>query len=132
MLFEKKPAPFNSGFWLGLTIVSLAFFLFSPSAFSEPPSEQALFVRRILEFWRDREHAIVKSQIKQFIALYPESDYTDSLLVILGDLLWKEQNFEEALATYHTIKKSNLKEKVFNNRLDCLYHLKKYDNLIDE
>jgi tetratricopeptide (TPR) repeat protein len=133
MLFEKTFAALNWTNRLGLTIiVSLAFSLFFPYAFGEPSSEQALFVRRILEFWRDREQAIVKSQIQQFIALYPESDYTDSLLIIFGDILWNEESFEEALSAYHSIKKLHLKEKVFNNRLDCLYHLKKYDDLIGE
>lgn len=95
----------------------------------ESPSEEALHVRRILEFWKDRETSIVKHQIKLFITEYPRSEYVDSLLVILGDTYWNEQNYDEALIAYDFIKSPHLKEKVFNNRLDCLYHQQRHDEL---
>ncbi len=92
---------------------------------AEASSEEneALFVRRILEFWRDKENAIVKSQIDQFVAQYPQSQYVDSLLVVLGDVYWNEKNYESALKTYRDIHNPQYQEKVFNNTLDCLYHL---------
>ena len=94
--------------------------------------DEALFVRRILEFWRDKEEAIVKSQIRQFIHMYPNSEYVDSLLVILGDMQWNEQNYLEALRTYNQIKTSHFRNKVFNNRLDSLYQLGRYEDLREE
>jgi tetratricopeptide (TPR) repeat protein len=111
---------------------------FSNRAFSQHTDssqikpEEALFVRRILEFCKDKENAIVKSQINQFFFEYPESVYKDSLLVILGDTLWKEKNFSDALEAYTAIQAPAFRQKVFNNRLDCLYHLGRYQELATE
>lgn len=112
-----------------ITFISLGLFSFAPfRLFSNPsPSEistdEALFVRRILEFWRDKDNALVKSQINQFLAQYPQSEYKESLLVILGDSYWNEKNYPLAFKVYKSISKSPYQEKVFNNYLDCLYHL---------
>jgi outer membrane protein assembly factor BamD (BamD/ComL family) len=94
--------------------------------------QEALFVRRIMEFWKDKEHQIVKSQIKQFIAQYPQSVYVDSLYVILGDTYWIEKNYENALQAYHTVQSPILKEKVFSHQLDCLHHLGDNEELIKQ
>jgi TolA-binding protein len=94
-------------------------------------SEEALFVRRILEFWRDKESGIVKTQIKEFIAQYPSSEFVDSLLVILGDINWSEHNYNDALAAYRKISSAPLQEKVYNNHLDSLYHLKNFAELAE-
>lgn len=95
-------------------------------------SEEALFVRRILEFWKDNEAAIVKSQIRQFMSKYPHSTFKDSLLVILGDTSWNSRQYRDALNAYNAIQEASLREKVANNRLDCLYHLADYTALIHE
>lgn len=99
---------------------------------SDESSDEALFVRRILEFWRDKEHSIVKSQIEQFIHTYPQSEYVDSLLLILGDTFCHEKNYEAGLAAYNRIQTTVIQEKVFNNRLDCLYHLHRHEQLTAE
>lgn len=112
--------------------VFIASYALTQEAQSQITEDEALYVRRILEFWRDKEHAIVKSQIRQFIKDNPKSEYIDSLLVILGDTYWNEQNFDEALAAYAMIKGQNFQDKVFNNRLDCLYHLGRHEELLDE
>jgi len=93
--------------------------------------EEALFVRRILEFWKDKENALVKSQVQQFLQQYPSSSYHDSLLVLVGDIFWNEKNYEKALSAYGDIQSKEHKEKVFNNCIDCLFHLKRYQTLSD-
>ncbi len=112
----------------------LVFFPFAIYAqnHSNVTEEEALFVRRILEFWKDKEPKIVKAQITKFLHQYPQSEYTDSLLVILGDLYWNEQNYQEALYAYNRIASPLFRDKVFNNRLDCLYHLEKHYELTGE
>ncbi len=116
--------------------------LFIPAAFfslpvysQNPPTpathEEALFVRRILEFWKDNEPILVKAQIHQFLKLYPTSEYRDSLLVILGDTYWKEKNYKQALTAYDEIKAPHLCDKVFNNRLDCHYHLENHYDITE-
>jgi tetratricopeptide (TPR) repeat protein len=117
-------------FWIICTFLALCSLL-SNFAFSQQTStDEALFVRRILEFWRDKESTIVKSQINQFIETYPSSSYVDSLLVILGDTFWNEKKYVEGLQAYGEIKSDEFKQKVFNNRLDCLYRLERYKELI--
>ncbi len=95
----------------------------------EQEREEALFVRRILSFWKDQEYGLVKKQIHQFLKQYPNSSYRDSLLVILGDTYWNEQNYERAVASYKGIKANKLQERIFNNYIDSLYHLEKYTSL---
>lgn len=111
----------------------IAFSVFGNLAFSEEITpEEALFVRRILEFWKDKETHIVKSQINQFIETYPKSAYIDSLLVILGDTLWNEKQYMDSLQAYNAISSNPFQQKVLNNRLDCLYRLERYEELTME
>lgn len=95
----------------------------------EQEHEEALFVRRILAFWKDQEQTQVKKQILQFLKRYPESHYRDSLLVILGDTYWNEQAYDHALAIYQRIQSPKLQQRVFNNYVDSLYHLNQYSTL---
>lgn len=113
------------------TILVICSFLNSLAYSQQISTEEALFVRRILEFWRDKENCIVKSQILQFIETYPQSSYVDSLLVILGDTLWNEKKYAEGLQTYDKITTDRFKQKVFNNRLDCLHRLERYQDVVD-
>src|SRR6202034_2603626 len=115
-----------------LAIFCTSIFFHSALVAQEITQDEALHVRRILEFWRDKEYTIVKSQINQFIAEHPNSQYKDSLLVILGDTYWNEQNYPTALKTYENIQAPHLREKVFNNKLDCLYHLNQFNALATE
>lgn len=96
---------------------------------SECSQEEALFVRRILEFWKDKEVPLVRSQILQFIEQYPHSDYVDSLRVILGDIYWNEKEFETALKIYTAISHPTCREKVLANQFDCYVHLNQFPQL---
>ena len=95
----------------------------------QPIEDEGLHVRRIIEFWKDKESQLVKSQIRQFLNQYPQSDYRDTLLVILGDIFWNEGQYSEALKVYESIKTAALAQKVFNNRIDCLYQMGRYVDL---
>lgn len=108
------------------------FLFFQACCFGQENSEEALFVRRILEFWKDKEIHLVKTQIPQFLQQYPESSYAESLRVILGDLYWREKNFETALKIYEEILSPANREKVLNNRIDCLFQLGRYEILENE
>jgi tetratricopeptide (TPR) repeat protein len=121
-----------------LLSISLASSLTSPSAVANEKvalplpvlSEEALFLRRIMEFWKDKEHTIVISQIQQFISQYPDSIFIDKLQVILGNAFWEQHQYQNALQAYKSIKSPELKESVFNAHLDCLYQLGHYETLI--
>lgn len=92
-------------------------------------NEEELFVRRIIEFWKDQDFPFVKSQILQFQKQYPCSSYQDSLTAILGDLYWQEREYQTAMETYAQIKDPEWVNKTFSHRLDCLYHLERFNQL---
>ncbi|PCI93416.1 hypothetical protein COB11_05335 [Candidatus Aerophobetes bacterium] len=94
--------------------------------------EEAFLIRRIAEFWKDGDYGIVKSQIHDFVRKYPKSALNDYLQGILGDLHLQENQFEQALAAYHTISDPSVHEKIVLNKLQCLYELSDYETLFQE
>lgn len=93
-------------------------------------SDEALFVRRITEFHKDGESALVKAQVREFLETYPTSSFSDSVKVILGDTLWAEGNYQAAKRAYNSIQSSPSKSLVRNNYIDTLYHLHDYEDII--
>lgn len=94
--------------------------------------EEAFLIRRIAEFWKDGDYAIVKTQIYEFIKKYPNSALKDYLNGILADLLLQENQYEQALAIYATISDTAVLEKTVLNKLQCYYELSQYSNLFNE
>lgn len=99
--------------------------------FSESDTE-ALFLRRIADFWQEGEYQIAKTQMEEFIGEYPESPFSDALCAALGDLFLREKNYSNALDYYSQIQSTEFTQKVFLNRMQCLYEMQWYSTLIDE
>ncbi|MBF8263720.1 MAG: YfiO protein [Parachlamydiales bacterium] len=114
----------------------LPFFFFQPianAAISEPQNEEeALFIRRIADFWQEGEYQIVKKQIEEFLREYPESSMAQSLSATLGDLYIREKNYQGALAQYARINDPALLSRTFLNRMQCLFDLQWFATLADE
>jgi TolA-binding protein len=100
--------------------------------FSVETEEEALFLRRIVDFWQEGEYQIAKSQMEEFILQFPESNYADTLSAALGDLCLREKNFSAALNHYSQIQSPEFLDRVFLNRMQCLYEMQWYANLADE
>ena len=94
--------------------------------------EEAFLVRRIAEFWKDGDFAIVKSQIRDFFDRFPESPLHDYFHGLLGDLFLQENKVQEALSAYEKISDLDVKEKILINKLHCLYALDRYQELQTE
>jgi len=94
--------------------------------------EEALFLRRIADFWQEGEYRIAKGQMEEFLETFPLSSFSDPLRAVLGDLLLREKNHSEALKSYSAIASEEFLEKVFLNKMQCLYHLEWYPTLADE
>lgn len=94
--------------------------------------EEAFLIRRIAEFWKDGDFAIVKTQIVDFLGKYPKSNLKDYFLGILGDIYLQDNDYEKALTTYQSIVDSSVKEKTIINKLQCLYELDQYAELTQE
>jgi len=92
--------------------------------------EEALFLRRIADFWQEGEYGIAKSQMEAFLSSFPESRFSDPLRICLGDILLREKNFSAALASYADLS-PEFEAKAFLNRMQCLYNLEWYSTLAD-
>lgn len=105
---------------------------YSANTPSKTSDEEAFLIRRIAEFWKDGDYAIVKTQIHEFTKKYPTSALKDYLQGILADLFLQENQYEQALAIYSTISDPSVYEKIILNKLQCYYELNKYENLFKE
>lgn len=92
--------------------------------------KESFFLRRITEYWKDKDFAIVKQQISEFLSTHSESGVNDNLLAILGDLYFQEENFPEALATYEKIKGDEFREKTLYKHILCLYKNKDWPGIV--
>lgn len=104
----------------------------TPFLYSVETEDEGLFLRRIADFWQEGEYQIAKSQIEQFIVEYPESPFSDALCAALGDLFLREKNFSNALKFYAQVEAPEYYNRVFLNRMQCLYEMSWYATLADE
>ena len=93
--------------------------------------QESLFLHRIADFWQEEEHEIAKSQIEEFLASFPNSPYADPLRICLAELQIKEAQYTLALKTYSEISSPEYAEKIFLNRMQCLYSLGWFATLAD-
>jgi len=100
--------------------------------FNPQTQEEALFLRRIAEFWQDEEFEIAKYQIENYISEHPKSHMIDSLYAILGNIYMNEKSYSKAVAAFKNIQDEDVKDKIGVNLLASLYHLKWHLKLIDE
>ncbi|MDN3505502.1 MAG: tetratricopeptide repeat protein [Rhabdochlamydiaceae bacterium] len=100
-----------------------------PSTMEVKSEEEAFLVRRIAEFWKDRDFILVKRQIHDFLEKYPSSPINDQLRGILGDLYLQEKDYQGALSAYGKISDPYIEEKVIVNRLQCYYELNDFASL---
>lgn len=91
--------------------------------------EEAFLIRRIAEFWKDGDFAIVKTQIVDFLDKYPKSSLKDYFLGILGDIYLQENNYTHALSNYQLVSDPAVSEKTLLNKLQCYYELDMYNEL---
>ena len=94
--------------------------------------EESLFLNRIADFWEEGEYQIAKNQIQEFLNLYPNSSFSDSLCSAIGDLLVREKNYPPALDYYAKITDPEIGERIFPHRMQCLYAMQWYAILADE
>ncbi|MCK4934247.1 MAG: hypothetical protein KAR79_01550, partial [Simkaniaceae bacterium] len=94
--------------------------------------EEAFFVRRITEFWKDGDFSLVQSQIQEFFEKYPTSALHDYFQGILGDLHLQYNSFDKALAAYEKVYDPEVLDQIILNKLQCYYELSEYEKLSEE
>lgn len=94
--------------------------------------QEAFFLRRMTEFWKDRDYSLVKKQIEDFLAKNEQSAIHDNLHAILADILYQERDYPKALIFYGKISDGSLQQKTLVRKVQCLYLLGDYDAVIAE
>lgn len=94
--------------------------------------EEALFLRRIADFWQEGEVQLAKNQMEEFLDQFPRSSFSDLLCVALGDLYLREKNYQNSMNFYARVTAPEFSKRVFLSRMQCLYHMQWYATLADE
>lgn len=92
--------------------------------------KESFFLKRITEFWKDKDYTLVKKQITEYLAEHPETFLADNLYAILGDILFSEANYADSFSAYQKIQGTDFKEKTLYRHVISLYELKNFDGII--
>ena len=92
--------------------------------------QESYFLRRMTEFWKDRDYRLVKSQIEDFLKRHPSSGIHEPLQAILADVLYHDRAYGEALTIYQKITDPGLVQKTLLRKCQCLYLTSAYDEVI--
>lgn len=112
--------------------------LASQSAFAYPPlpeartEAEALFVRRIADFWQGKEYPFAKSQIRAYMNAYPGGPFTNHFYAMLGDIAMHENVYRDALEYYNCVNDPAVNAYVRSKRWQALYQLQLYSQLYQE
>lgn len=97
---------------------------------SDASLQESLEMRRIAEYWKEKDYKTVKLQIRDFLAKNQKSSYRDQLYAMLGDLYFQEKNYPEAAVSYDNIQGKEFRQKSQFHRLHCLYETGRQDEFI--
>ncbi len=92
--------------------------------------EESLELRRISEYWKEKNYSTAKLQILNFLSKNPKNSYADQLYAMLGDLYFQEKNYSDALAAYDKIEGKEFRLKSQFHRLHSLYEMGKQEEYI--
>lgn len=96
----------------------------------EASFEESLELRRIVEYWKEKDYNTAKIQIRDFLNKNPQSPFIDQLYAMLGDVHFNENQFKEALEAYEKIHSQEFRQKSAFQRLHCLYETGNLEALI--
>lgn len=116
-----------------LRVLLLLMLCFQAPVLSEKQAlneKEALFIRRIVDFWRDGEWQLARMQIFEFFKDYPDSHYFENFQAMLGDIYFSEKNYSKAIEAYSVIKRPDLQKATRFHYADALYRREDYSRLI--
>lgn len=116
--------------FFSILIAIAGFFVSVNAKNAETSFEESLELRRIAEYWKEKDYPTVKIQIREFLSKNPKSAFTDQLCSMLGDLHFQEKDFKGALEAYDKIQDKEYRQKCQFHRLHCLYETDKHEELI--
>jgi TolA-binding protein len=113
-------------------VMGLALFSSLQAKEVETSLEESLALRRISEYWKEKDDSAVKVQIRNFLSNNPKSSYADQLYAMLGDLYFQEKNYLDALACYEEIRDKQFRIKTQFHYLHSLYETGKLEQFVHE
>ncbi|MCI0382232.1 MAG: tetratricopeptide repeat protein [Chlamydiae bacterium] len=88
--------------------------------------QEALVIKRITEYWKDKDFSTVKKQIINFLVENPTTILKDYLQAMLGDIYMQEKNYSKALELYEAVKDQEIEKKILLNKLQAYFESKQY------
>src|SRR5450432_3695469 len=76
-------------------------------------TDEVIELRRIGEYWKDKDFKTAKEQISAFLSNYPESEKKDALHAMLGDIFFFDCSYREAIDSYRQVTSLEYRKKVF-------------------
>jgi hypothetical protein len=95
-----------------------------------PPSQDVPLLKRIRDYWNEKDFTSAKKQISLYLSKHANDPVNEELHMLLGDLYLEEGNFPLALEEYNLLKKEPLQDKSAYNRALCLYETDHYQELL--
>ncbi|MBS0621262.1 MAG: tetratricopeptide repeat protein [Verrucomicrobia bacterium] len=99
---------------------------------ANPSLDEGTELRRIAEYWKEKDFSSARRLIETFLAKHPDSSYRDQLYAMLGDLHFKERDAKGALAAYEKIEGNEFQSSSQFRKIHCLYELKEYARVVAE
>ncbi len=93
-------------------------------------TDEILQLRRIGEYWKDKDYKTAQEQIGTFLINFPDTEKKDALHTMLGDTYFFENAYVEAVASYRQVSSLEYRKKVFHNQLYSLFELKDYNGVL--
>ncbi|MFA5250594.1 MAG: hypothetical protein WC371_04225 [Parachlamydiales bacterium] len=94
--------------------------------------EEALFFRRMVEFWEDHKTDLVKNEIENYIKSDKKGEFSDYLKALLGNVYFSEKQYKEATLSYDKIESVEIKEKILMNFLQAYWELKEFTSVVQK
>jgi lipopolysaccharide biosynthesis regulator YciM len=94
--------------------------------------EEALLLRRIIEFWEEGEIDIVKDEVTKYLSDNMDTPFSNYLLSLLGDIYMREEKYSKAVVYYGTITHTEENFQVLVKYLQCLYELQQFDVIAEK
>jgi hypothetical protein len=95
-------------------------------------TDEGLFLRRVAEFYEEKEFDIVKKEINGYLTSHEKNGFSDYLTALLGDLFLQEKKYQDALGQYQAVSDPLIKDKIFFNVIQCLYETQSLDKVVFE
>lgn len=116
-----------------LSVLCTSFLTADPSITLDTSNEEeALFLRRIVEFYQENEICVVKKEIHKYLINHKKGNFSDHLLVILGDIYMEEKDYKRAVSVYSNIKDEKLQSDITINVIQCLYEMGRYSDVVSQ